>query len=96
MRNFILIMAILIIPSASHAAGLRDLISGASSDARVYVNGTLAIFACGIISIVGPMILSAFGGSKIARLVANGSYLAAVGIFMGLAMMLFKQFCDLI
>jgi len=95
MREIVLMMVILLTPTIGHA-GLRDLIVGASSDAQIYVNGTLAIFACGVISIVGPMILSAFGGSKIARLVANGSYLAAVGIFVGLAMMLFKQFCDLI
>ena len=91
----IILAVILFTPSIAHA-GLRDLIAGASSDAQIYVNGILAIFACGIISIVGPMILSAFGGSKIARLVANGSYLAAVGIFMLLAMMLFKQFCGMI
>ena len=95
MYKIAILLVILFTPSIAHA-GLRDLIIGASSDAQIYVNGTLAIFACGIISIVGPMILSAFGGSKIARLVANGSYLAAVGIFIGLAMMLFKQFCDLV
>ncbi|WP_378954890.1 hypothetical protein [Pelosinus sp. sgz500959] len=44
----------------------------------------------------GSMILSACGNGRVARLVTNGSYLAAVGIFISLALMLFKQFCDMV
>jgi len=50
MREIILMIVLLLTPTIGHA-GLRDLIVGASSDAQIYVNDTLAIFACGIISI---------------------------------------------
>lgn len=79
-------------PTVCQAAGLRELIIGASPDAQIYVYGVIAIFAVGIVGMAGSMILSAFGNGKIARLVTNGSYLAAVGIFLTLAVMLFKQF----
>jgi len=84
------------IPNVCYAAGLKDLIVGASAEAKVYLYGVIAIFAVGIIGMAGSMILSAFGNGKVARLVINGSYLAAVAIFIGMAMMLFKQFCDMV
>jgi hypothetical protein len=96
MREIILIMAMLLMPSVSRAAGLRDLIVGASPDAKIYLYGVIAIFAVGIVGMAGSMILSAFGNGKVARLVTNGSYLAAVGVFISLALMLFKQFVDLV
>jgi len=95
-KMFIVMMVLLGAISDAHANGLRDLIVAASPDAKTYLYGVIAIFAVGIVGMAGSMILSAFGNGKIARLVTNGSYLAAVGIFIGLAMMLFKQFCDLV
>lgn len=44
----------------------------------------------------GSMILSAFGNGRVARLVTNGNYLAAVGVFISLALMLFKQSCEMV
>lgn len=96
MRETVLIFIMWIIPAVSHAAGLKDLISGASGDAKTYLYGVIAIFAVGIVGLAGSMILTAFGNGKVARLVTNGSYLAAVGIFLTLAMMLFKQFVDMV
>lgn len=96
MSRIVLMIAILLNPSVSHAAGLKDLIVNASPDAKVYLYGVIAIFAVGIIGMVGSMILSAFGNGRVARLVTNGSYLAAVGIFISLAMMLFKQFVQMV
>jgi hypothetical protein len=76
--------------------GLRALIINASPDAQIYLYGVVAIFAVGIVGMAGSMILGAFGNAKVARLVTNGSYLAAVGIFISLALMLFKQFVSLV
>jgi hypothetical protein len=76
--------------------GLRALIVNASPDAQLYLYGVVAIFAVGIVGMAGGMILSAFGNGRVARLVTNGSYLAAVGIFISLALMLFKQFVTLV
>jgi hypothetical protein len=90
------VMAFLLIPSTAHAGGLRDLIEGASIDAKLYLYGVVAIFAVGIVGKAGGMILSAFGDGRIGRLVTNGSYLAAVGIFLSLALMLFKQFVSIV
>ncbi|MBP2652649.1 MAG: hypothetical protein H6Q73_218 [Firmicutes bacterium] len=84
------------IPSVSHAAGLQDLITGASPDAKYYVYGVLAIFAVCIVGKAGGLILSGFGDGRGGRLMSNGSYLAAIGIFMSLALMLFKQFCTMV
>ncbi len=92
----IVFLVLLLVPRACSAAGLKDLIVGASPDAKTYLYGVIAIFAVGIIGLAGSMILSAFGNGKVARLVTNGSYLAAVGIFISLAMMLFKQFCEMV
>lgn len=92
----VVILAVLLLPAPAHAAGLKDLITGASPDAKTYLYGVIAIFAVGIVGLAGSMILSAFGNAKVARLVTNGSYLAAVGIFLSLALMLFKQFVELV
>lgn len=92
----IIVLVLLLVPRACYAAGIRDLIVNASPDAQIYLYGVVAIFAVGIVGMAGSMILSAFGNGKVARLVSNGSYLAAVGIFISLALMLFKQFCSLV
>lgn len=92
----VILLICLIIPNVCYAAGLKDLIVEASPDAKVYLYGVISIFAVGIVGMAGSMILSAFGNGRVARLVTNGSYLAAVGIFISLALMLFKQFCEMV
>jgi hypothetical protein len=95
-RKVILSLIVWLMPAICHAAGLRDLIVGASADAQLYVYGVIAIFAVGIVGKAGGMILSACGDGRTGRLVTNGSYLAAVGIFLSLALMLFKQFVTMV
>jgi hypothetical protein len=95
-RKVILAIAVWFIPRLGHAAGLRELIVGASPDAQLYVYGVIAMFAAGLVGKAGGMILSACGEGRTGRLVANGSYLAAVGIFLSLALMLFKQFVNMV
>lgn len=90
------LVSFLTVPAVCGAAGLRELIVGASPDAQTYVYGVIAIFAVGIVGKTGGMILSACGEGRTGRLVANGSYLAAVGIFLSLALMLFKQFVNMV
>lgn len=92
----VVLLVWLLIPNICHAAGLRDLIVEASPDAKIYLYGVISIFAVGVVGMAGSMILSAFGNGRVARLVTNGSYLAAVGIFISLALMLFKQFCEMV
>lgn len=96
MRKMIMAFTGWMIPAMCQAAGLKDLITGASPDAKIYLYGVIAIFAVGIVGMAGSMILSAFGNGRVARLVTNGSYLGAVGIFISLALMLFKQFVDMV
>lgn len=96
MRKVFLMLCTWITPAVCHAAGLRDLIVGASPDAQMYVYGVLAMFAVGIVGKAGGMILSACGDGRTGRLVTNGSYLAAVGIFLSLACLLFKQFVNMV
>lgn len=96
MCKIITMLTVFMAPSMCRAAGLKDLITGASPDAKIYLYGVIAIFAVGIVGMAGSMILSAFGNGRVARLVTNSSYLAAVGIFISLALMLFKQFCDMV
>ena len=78
--------------TASAAPGLKSFVDAAGPEASGFVGGVLAILATGIIGLIGNALLSAFGGSKVAKLVVHGSYLAAVGIFFMMAIKLFNSF----
>lgn len=80
----------------TYAAGLIDFVRGAGDEANSFVYSVLAIVAVGIIGIIGNTILMMFGKSKIAKLVEHGAYIAAMGIFMGMAMTMFHKFVGLI
>lgn len=96
MREIGLLLAGLLIPQVSHAAGLIDFVRNAGDEASGYVYSVLAILATGLIGIIGVALLSMFGKSKVAKLLENGSYVAAVAIFLGMAMTLFKKFVNLV
>lgn len=96
LERFVLVLIGLSVTSISHAAGLKDFVEVAGSEASGFMYGVLAIVAVGIVGIVGSAILGAFGNQRVGKIVTHGSYLAAVGIFVSMAMNLFNQFVRLV
>lgn len=86
----------LLFPRLTYAAGLIDFVKGAGSEASSFVYSVLAIVAVGIIGLIGNSLLSMFGKCKVAKLVEHGSYIAALGIFTGMAITMFHKFVDLV
>lgn len=72
--------------------GLMSLIGMASPEAKTFVGMAFAIFALGLIGYGGCAFLAAIGQGRFGRLMANGCYFAAFGVFILIIGMVLDKF----